>query len=95
MLNKKLLTLACALLLCILLVITIFGQRALLHMFRIKEELKTLEEHNKQLKAENLALKKQIGQLKSNHRYLEDLARDELGLAKEDELIYEFKKKQK
>jgi cell division protein FtsB len=33
--------------------------------------------------------------LKSNHRYLEDLARDELGLAKEDELIYELKKKQK
>jgi len=95
MLNKKILTLACALLLCILLVITFFGQRELLHMFRIKEELKTLEEHNKQLKAENLALKKQIGQLKSNHRYLEDLARDELGLAKEDELIYEFKKKQK
>jgi cell division protein FtsB len=95
MLNKKLLTLACALLLCILLVITIFGQRGLLHMVRIKEELKTLEEHNKQLKAENLALKKQIGKLKSNHRYLEDLARDELGLAKEDELIYEFKKKQK
>jgi len=64
-------------------------------MFRIKEELKTLEEHNKQLKTENLALKKQIDQLKSNHRYLEDLARDELGLAKEDELIYELKKKQK
>jgi cell division protein FtsB len=95
MLNKKIIALACALLLCILLGITIFGQRGLLHMFRIKEELKTLEEHNKQLKAENLALKKQIDQLKSNHRYLEDLARDELGLAKEDELIYELKKKQK
>lgn len=64
-------------------------------MFRIKEELKTLEEHNKQLTAENLALKKQIDQLKSNRKYLEDLARDELGLAKEDELIYELKKKQK
>ncbi len=64
-------------------------------MIRIKEELKTLEEHNKQLKAENLSLKKQIDQLKSNQRYLEDLARDELGLAKQDELIYELKKKQK
>jgi cell division protein FtsB len=95
MLNKKILTLACALLLCILLGLTIFGQRGLLHMFRIKEELKTLEEHNKQLKAENQALKKKIEQLKSNHKYLEDLARDELGLAKQDELIYELKKKQK
>jgi cell division protein FtsB len=95
MLNKKILTLACAVLLFILLGITIFGQRGLLHLFRIKEEVKTLEEHNKQLKAENLALKKQIDQLKSNHRYLEDLARDELGLAKQDELIYELKKKKK
>ncbi len=64
-------------------------------MVRLKDELRRLEECNQQLKSENLALKKEIEQLKNNPHYLEDLARDELGLARENELIYELKKKHK
>ncbi len=95
MLNKKLFIILCAILLTFVLVLVIFGQREALHMTKIKEELKNLEKQNEQLQAENLALKRQIDKLKSDYKYLEDLARDELGLAKEDELIYELKKKHK
>lgn len=95
MLNKKIFIIVCAILLSFLLTLIIFGQRELSHMYNIKEELKTLEKQNAQLKSENLSLKIQIDKLKSDYKYLEDVARDELGLAKEDELIYELKKKHK
>ncbi len=64
-------------------------------MLRLKDEVRKLEEHNQQLKAENLLLHKEIEKLKNNPKYLEDKARDELGLAKENELVYELKKKSK
>ncbi len=78
-----------------LLAMSIFSQRGLLHMLRLKDELRQLEIHNQQLQAENLVLRREIDNLKSNSKYLEDKARDELGLAKDNELIYELKKKNK
>jgi len=93
--SKKIISLTFILILVALLAMTVFGQRGLLHMTRLKEELRLFEENNQRLQKENLALKKQIEQLKNDRRHLEDLARDELGLAKENELIYELKKKHK
>jgi len=60
MLNKKIFIIVCAILLSFLLALIIFGQRELSHMYKIKEELKTLEKQNAQLKSENLSLKIQI-----------------------------------
>lgn len=93
--NKKLIIILFTLIMGGLLTVAIFSQRGVLHMVRLKEELRQLEDYNSKLKAENFALKKEIEQLKYNSNYLEDLARDELGLAKENELIYELKKKNK
>ena len=93
--NKKIISLLFILILVALLAMAVFGQRGLLHMTRLKEDLSRFEESNQKLQTENLALKKQIEQLKNDRRHLEDLARDELGLAKENELIYELKKKHK
>ncbi len=93
--GKKIISLIFILILVALLAMTVFGQRGLLHMTRLKEELRRFEENNQRLQEENLALKKQIEQLKNNRRHLEDLARDELGFARENELIYELKKKHK
>jgi cell division protein FtsB len=75
-----------------LLTYTVFGKRGLLHLARVKEELRLLKEVNTQLEAENLALRKEIELLKTNPEYIEDLAREELGLVKENELIYQLKK---
>ena len=63
-------------------------------MVRVTDDLRRLEECNRQLTEDNLALKKQIEQLQRDQRYLEELARDH-GFAKENELIYELKKKHK
>jgi cell division protein FtsB len=93
--NKKIISLIFILFLVALLAMTVFGQRGLLHMTRLKEEHRLFEESNQRLQKENLSLKKQIEQLKNDRHHLEELARDELGLAKENELIYELKKKHK
>jgi len=93
--SKKIISLLFILILLALLSITVFGQRGLLHMTRLKEELKRFEVSNQKLQEENTALKKEIEQLKNDRRHLEDLARDELGLAKENELIYDLKKRHK
>lgn len=93
--RKKFISLLFILILLALLAVTVFGQRGLLHMTRLKEELRRFEASNQKLQEENMVLKKQIEQLKNDRRHLEDLARDEMGLAKENELIYDLKKKQK
>jgi cell division protein FtsB len=93
--RKKIISLLFILILLALLAVTVFGQRGLLHMTRLKEELRRFEASNQKLQEENMVLKKQIEQLKNDRRHLEDLARDEMGLAKENELIYDLKKKKK
>jgi cell division protein FtsB len=93
--SKKIISILLLIILLALLSITVFGQRGLLHMARLKEELKRFEVSNQKLQQENTALKKEIEQLKNDRRHLEELARDELGLTKENELIYDLKKKHK
>lgn len=56
----------------------------------IKTNIKELEIEIANLKNENTKLSEQILDLKNNKRILEIKARTELGLVKEDEIIYEI-----
>jgi len=62
-------------------------------MMRLQEELHEIESNNSKLKKENDKLKLEIINLKNNLRYLEELSRNELGLAREGELIYRPEKR--
>jgi len=62
-------------------------------MIGLKQELHDIEKSNFKLKQENEKLKLEIMNLKNNIRYLEELSRNELGLAREGELIYRPEKK--
>jgi hypothetical protein len=44
----------------------------------------------RQLEAANAALRKEIAALRSDRRTIEGIARKELGMVREDELIYQF-----
>jgi len=68
--------------------VTIFGERGFIHIMRLQEELCEIENNNSKLKIENERLKIEVINLKNNLRYLEELSRNELGLAREGELIY-------
>ncbi len=81
------------LLLILVIVLTISGKRGFLHMMRLQEELHEIESNNSKLKKENDKLKLEIINLKNNLRYLEELSRNELGLAREGELIYRPEKR--
>ncbi len=81
------------LLLVLVIALTISGKRGFLHMVGLQEELHEIDKNNSKLKKENEKLKLEIINLKNNLRYLEEISRNELGLAREDELIYRPEKK--
>ena len=67
-----------------------FGERGLMNVLSLKKELKEIENHNQNLRDENDRLKNYIYLLKEDKRFIEKIAREELGLVKTDELIYLF-----
>jgi len=70
--------------------LTLFGERGLLRLYRMQGELVRLAEENKSLVEENRALESEIMRLRSDRDYLEKLAREELGLIREGEMVYHF-----
>lgn len=69
---------------------TVFGERGLLRIYRLTEEKKDLEKKARESKAENDRLKREIEALKTDPRYLENLARKDFGLVRKNEIIYQF-----
>jgi cell division protein FtsB len=89
----------CILLLVVLLSLityqTIFGDKGLLHLNQLEEELNSIKKINNNHRLENKLLREEIDLLKYNNLYIEEKARQELGLIKNKEIIYHIKKKNK
>ena len=69
---------------------TVFGQRGLLNMVRYKKEKQELVEEAARLKQENQKLRLEIDRLQSDYTYIERLAREELGMVKPEEIVFQF-----
>jgi cell division protein FtsB len=69
-----------------------FSERGLLKVISLKSKLKEMEAFNESLQLENEECNEYIHLLKDDTRYLEKLAREELSLLKEGEMVYYFKK---
>lgn len=67
-----------------------FGERGFIHLYRMDRERQTYLEKIKTLERENRELLDEIQRLRSDRNYVEDLGRKELGLVKEDEVMYRF-----
>lgn len=81
------------LLLCLLLLFgffTFFGEKGILHLLRLQKELARIKETNLKMKEENERLKEEVRRLQYEKRYIEEIARKELGMVKEGEIIYQF-----
>jgi len=87
--QKILLSLVALVLFNILLVI-VFGDRGLVEVNRLKGERNQLRGDNRALTEKNLALRREIGRLKSDPAYIEYVARQELGMIGRDEVIIRF-----
>ena len=72
----------------VILYCTIFGERGILYLQKLKSDLNEIRASSERIKAENEKLKKEVKLLQSDERYIEKTARKELGLVNEDEVIY-------
>lgn len=70
----------------------IFGERGLAHLVRLESEQRELEGTAFALQQRNDQLRRRIGRLESDDRYIERLARERLGLVKRGEVIYRVTK---
>jgi cell division protein FtsB len=69
---------------------TVFGDKGLLQVYRLRSELREIERANRDLQQENERLRAEINNLRTNKKYIEELARRELGMVKKGEIVYQF-----
>jgi len=75
--------------------VALFGEKGVVRLVKLMRERENLATEVQKLKEENQQLKKEIEALRTDQRYLEQLARKELGMVREDELVYQFRPEQK
>ncbi|MGH7928529.1 MAG: FtsB family cell division protein [Candidatus Binatia bacterium] len=78
-------------LIVLLLVYAIVGERGAIHLWRLQGEKVKLDEQNYRLQKDNEALRDKITRLRSDNRFLEQIAREELNLVRPGEVIYRFR----
>ena len=69
-----------------------FGERGFIHLYKIEKERQAYLHKIRELEQENRQLLDEINRLRSDRDYVEFQGRRELGLIKEAEVLYRFKK---
>ncbi len=69
---------------------TVFGDKGLLRIYELRADKSGIDGRLMETRAENEKLKHEIVALKTDRRYLESIARKDLGLIRADEVIYRF-----
>ena len=70
--------------------LTFFGEKGIFNLLLLRKEVVRIKEKNLRLEEENQKLKEEVKRLQSDKRYIEEIARKELGMVKEGEIIYRF-----
>jgi len=70
--------------------LTFWGDKGILHLLRLQKELVRIKETNKNIEEENRKLREQVKRLQNEKQYIEEIARKELGMVKEGEILYQF-----
>jgi cell division protein FtsB len=81
---------AVGILVLIILALTVFGDHGLLNLVRYRNQREALTAEANQLEAENCRLQDEIERLKGDDLFLERVAREELGMVKPGEIIFQF-----
>ncbi len=67
-----------------------FGKGGWLRVFELRREVQAAQAHNEQLRQRNAALEAEVRDLKTGHEAVEERARSELGMIKQDEIFYQL-----
>ena len=82
-------------LLFLLIGFAVFGDRGIVRAYHVYHQKLALEGQIHQLQLESRTLREEIAQLKvKDGPYIEHVARTELGMVRDNELIYQFKQAQ-
>ncbi len=68
-----------------------FGERGFLHLYRMEKERREYIDRIRKLEADNRELMDQIKRLREDEDYIESVARKELGMVRDNEVIYRFR----
>lgn len=68
--------------------VILFGGRGVLDNYRLNQKLLDLQKGNEEIVAKNDVLKKEILLLRNDLRYIEKVARDELGMVRQNDRVY-------
>lgn len=68
----------------------LFGERGILHLVKLVQQKDALVQTLGEIETQNEDLRREIVALRSDRRYIERLARTELGMVREDELVFQF-----
>ena len=74
----------------IILAFALFGDRGFLYLFKLKHQQAELQEQLTQIETVNDGLRREIASLSYDRQHLERLAREQLGMVREDEIVYQF-----
>ena len=77
----------------ILLIMVIAGENGFLDLNRLKKEKAELVEQARDIELKNLTLYRKVERLKNDPVYIENVARQELGMIGKGEVILKFKDK--
>jgi len=73
-----------------ILVYSYFGERGIMNVIALKKELGQIENYKQILKIENKKLEENSYFLQNDNKFIENIAREELGLMKTGEMVYFF-----
>ena len=70
-----------------------FSDKGLMDMRRMKTIKADIEQKNAEIQAENKELYRKINRLKTDMSYIENIARQEMGMVGEQDVVLKFKEK--
>ncbi|MCG6974574.1 MAG: septum formation initiator family protein [Desulfobacterales bacterium] len=79
----------------LMLLFIIFGENGLTDLYRLKAKRDRIVKQTGELTKKNLSLYREIERLKNDPKYLENVARKELGVIGKDEVIIKVKKRKR
>jgi len=68
----------------------LFGDKGLVDYFSLKAKMLTFQEANERIACENRILKEKIVLLRHDSRYIETVARHDLGMVRKGDIVYRF-----
>jgi cell division protein FtsB len=71
----------------------LFSNRGVLHILKLKKQQADLQQQLAQVEGVNAGLRKEIAALNTDRHHLERMARSQLGMVRDDEVVYQFASK--